>query len=252
MTTGQGVDEPPSYWVKPKEADACVVVLHEVWGLVPHVRDVCKRLGKLGFAAVAPDLYWRKKALLSPENIQKAMEGVWDLSLEERRDRSKVLGQMAKKRFGNETFGLVRLMYSREFRDALLSDSIKAVRAALSEFDRVAVLGFCLGGGLALKAAAREEKLRSAVSFYGEPPSGPEIRKLVGPVLSVHAEHDDLINVKVPAFVGEALSSGKDLTLKVYPRTRHGFFNDTNTSVYSEGPAEDAWELTKWFLGRTL
>src|SRR5579864_997668 len=59
--------------VEPKGAAGCVVVIHEVWGLVGHTKDVCKRIGKLGFAAVAPNLYRGHSELLTSDNIQKAM-----------------------------------------------------------------------------------------------------------------------------------------------------------------------------------
>jgi carboxymethylenebutenolidase len=223
-----------------------------VWGLVPHIEDVCKRLGKLGFAAVAPDLYWERKNLLNPESIQKAMEGVWDLSLEERRDKAKVRGAMVKKGFGRETLAVISAMYSKRFRDLLASDASSAVESVLSKYKHVSILGFCLGGGLALKVGARLGGLSSIVSFYGEPPSSSEVKRISAPVLAIHATTDEIINAKVPAFVETALAAGKDLTLKTYPKTRHGFFNDTRTAVYDGRAAEEAWELAIWFLHRTL
>lgn len=242
----------PAYKVEPNGFEACVVVLHEVWGLVPHIKDVCKRLGKLGFAAVAPDLYWEKKNLLNPESIQKAMEGVWDLSLEERRDKAKVRAAMIRKGFGQDTLAVISTMYSKRFRDLLLSDASSAVELARTKYARVSVLGFCLGGGLALKVAARQGGLSSIVSFYGEPPPSNEVKRISAPVLAIHATNDEIINTKVPAFVETALAAGKDLTLKIYAKTRHGFFNDTNSAVYNERAAAEAWELATWFLHRTL
>ena len=79
--------------VEPKGAGSSVVVFHEVWGLVGHTEDVCKRLGKLGFAATAPNLYTGHGDILTPANIQEAMEGLWELSLEERHDKEKVAGR---------------------------------------------------------------------------------------------------------------------------------------------------------------
>ena len=70
------------FTLTPKGASGCVVVFHEVWGLVEHTKDVCKRVSKLGFAAAAPDLYSGHGRLLTPDNIQMAMEGLWELSLE--------------------------------------------------------------------------------------------------------------------------------------------------------------------------
>ena len=48
------------------------------------------------------------------------------------------------------------------------------------------------------------------------------------------------------------LEGGKDLTLKTYPKTKHGFFNDSRKEVYDRDAANEAWSITRWFLERTL
>jgi carboxymethylenebutenolidase len=242
----------PSFKVTPRESSACVIVLHEVWGLTSHIKDVCKRVGKLGFATAAPDLYWEHKGLLTPANIQRAMEGVWDLSLEERRDGAKVKAAIARKGLGATALEAVSILYNKRFRDQILADAIACAEDARSSYEKVATLGFCLGGGLSLSVAARSDRLRSAVAFYGEPPKRRDVATISSPMLTVYAAQDEIINARVPDFVEEAMRSGKDLTLKTYPGTRHGFFNDTRTDLYKKRAAEDAWEITKWFLERTL
>jgi carboxymethylenebutenolidase len=237
--------------VTPGGAAGCVVVFHEVWGLVKHTEDVCKRLGKLGFAAIAPDLYNGHK-LLTPENIQMAMEGVWGLSLEERRDRNKVARELDKKGASKKTRDVVSLLYDTSFRDQMLAEALAAVHRARSEFGRVTTLGFCLGGGLSLKCAANSDRLVSAISFYGQPPSATEAARISSPVLDIHASHDEIINKSVPAWVGAMLEGGKDLTLKTYPGTKHGFFNDTRKEVFNRGAARESWDITRWFLEKTL
>ena len=244
--------EIPIFTVIPRTPSACDVVIHEVWGLVPHIEDICRRVGKLGFAALAPDLYWRHKKLLTPNNIQKAMQGVWDLSLEERRDALKVKTAIARKGLGRTALETASILYSQQFRDEILADTVQCVEQAHSAYDRVAVLGFCLGGGLSLGVAASSKHLRSVVAFYGEPPKREDIARISSPILTIYAERDEIINARVPAFVKGAMESGKDLTLKTYPSTRHGFFNDTRTDLYKEKEANDAWELTRWFLENTL
>ncbi len=220
--------------------------------MTEHFEDVCKRLGKLGFAARAPYLYEGYEKLLTPENIQKAMEGVWELSLEERRDKVKVARVLAKKGVSNEVKEVVGTIYDPSFRDRLLEEALASVERAHSKFDRVTTLGFCVGGGLSLKCATRSQSLRSAVSFYGEPPVSENVPKISVPVLAIYANHDEIINKKVPAFVEAMLEGGKDLTLKTYPRTKHGFFNDTRNEVYDRDAAIGAWDITRWFLDRTL
>jgi carboxymethylenebutenolidase len=238
--------------VAPKGASGCVVVFHEVWGLVSHTEDVCKRIGKLGFAAAAPNLYRGYDDVLVPDKIQMAMEGVWDLSLEERRDKAKVAQALAKKGMGQDVKEVASLIYDPAFRDGLLAKALSAVEEARSKFDGVTTLGFCIGGGLSLKCATKDPQLRSAISFYGAPPAGEDTAKIEIPVLAIHANVDEIINKMVPGFVGQMVDGGKDLTLKTYPKTKHGFFNDTRKEVYDRPAAAGAWDLTRWFLDRTL
>lgn len=242
----------PDFWSRSQKASACVVVLHEVWGLVPHTRDVCRLVGKLGFSAYAPNLYAGNDDILIPDNIQKAMEGVWDLSLEERRDKAKVTAALEKKKVPEDIKEVATLLYDQGFRDRLLSKALTATREASSKYEQVATLGFCMGGGLSLKVAAKSDGLTSAVSYYGEPPISELLQGISVPMLAFYAEQDEIINSKVPAFVGEALKSGKDLTLKTYPHTKHGFFNDSRKTVYDRGAATHSWGLARWFLSRTL
>ena len=238
--------------VVPKGAPGCVVVFHEVWGLVQHTEDVCKRVSKLGFATTAPNLYKGHSDLLTPVNIQKAMEAVWELSLEERRNKVKVAETLDKKKASVEVREVVSVIYEPSFRDKMLDDALVAVDRAHSQFGKVSTLGFCLGGALSLKCATRSQLLTSAVSFYGQPPATEDVAKISIPVLDIHAYQDELINKAVPAWVGAMLEGNKDLTLKTYPRTKHGFFNDTRKEVYDRGAADEAWDLLRWFLERTL
>ena len=238
--------------VEPKGASACVVVFHEVWGLVEHTEDVCKRVGKLGFAAIAPNLYKGHSELLTPANIQKAMEGLWELSLEERRDIEKVAQALGKKGVGGEVKEVATIIYEPTFRDRMLEDAVAAVERAHSKFGNVSTLGFCLGGGLSLKSATTSQHMKSAISYYGQPPATEDVQRISIPILDIHANQDEIINKAVPAWVGAMLEGGKDLTLKTYPRTRHGFFNDTRKEVYDRDAANEAWDITKWFLERTL
>ncbi len=242
----------PEFAIEPKGAAGCVVVFHEVWGLVEHTEDVCKRVSKLGFATAAPNLYKDQSELLTPDNIQQAMEGLWELSLEERRDRVKAAQALDKHDASDEAKEVAAIIYDPTFRDRLLDDALEAVRKAHSRFAGVTTLGFCLGGGLSLKCATRSQHLKSAVSFYGPPPPSEAVPGISVPILDIHAYQDEIINMSVPAWVGAMLDEGKDLTLKTYPKTKHGFFNDTRKEVYDRASADEAWDLTRWFLERTL
>ena len=201
---------------------------------------------------MAPNLYRDHGDLLTPLNIQTAMEGVWELTLEERRDKGKVAMALGKKGVGDETKQVAAVLYDPTFREGILDYALDAVDRAHSKFGAVTTLGFCMGGGLSLKCATKSVHIRSAISFYGEPPAIGDVSRISVPILDIHANHDEIINSKVPAFVEAMLEGGKDLTLKTYPTTRHGFFNDTRKEVYDRDAAEEAWDITGWFLEKTL
>jgi carboxymethylenebutenolidase len=238
--------------VVPAGAAGCVVVLHEVWGLVEHTKDVCKRIGKLGFAATAPNLYSGYDDILTPDKVQQAMEGVWELSLEERRDKAKVAETLTRKGAGQSIKKVAAVLYDPQFRDRMFQKAISAAEVAQSRFSNVATLGFCIGGGLSMKVATSNKALNSAVSFYGVPPPSSDVKNIEAPVLAIFANQDEIINEDVPAFVKAIIKENKDLTLKTYSNTKHGFFNDTRESVYNRRAAEEAWGLTRWFLERTI
>ena len=234
----------------PLGSDApCVVVLHEVWGLDSHIADVCKRLRKLGFATAVPDLYRVKVDLLTRPNIQKAMEAVWDLSLEERRDKEKVAAEPAR-RGADGTIEVLAVLYDQRFRRKILEITLEAVGEARAKHRRVATLGFSLGGGLSLAAVAAGAPLDAAVAYCAEPPkSGLGGRSV--PVLAIYASQDELMNPRVPAFIDAALKQEDNLTIRVLPNTRHDFFNRTKED-FNRAAADEAWKLTEWFLAGKL
>lgn len=230
----------------------CVVVLHEVWGPDPHIEGVCKRLSKLGFATVVPDLYRGYAELLTPVNIQKAMKAVWDLSLEERRDAKKVAVELARKRLHGKEADTLAVLYDQHFRDGMMETTMDAVAKGRADHGKAATLGFSLGGGLSLAAATKPDPPDSVVAYCGEPPKTLELEGVSVPMLAIFANHDELMDPKVPGFVDAALRHGNDLTVRVIPNTKHDFFNETKKDRFDPAATEEAWALTAWFLEKTL
>ncbi|MDG6949197.1 MAG: dienelactone hydrolase family protein [Nitrososphaerota archaeon] len=230
----------------------CIVVLHEVWGPDAHIGKVCKRLGKSGFSATAPSLYKGYESLLTPPNIRRAMDVVWSLSLEERRDKRKMAREVARKGAGSKTQEVLSVLYDREFRDGMLEIVIEAVRDAKARHERVATLGFSLGGGLSLVAATKPGRPDAAVAYCAEPPNPSAFRGIAIPTLVICASRDELMNPLMPAFMEAALAGGSDLLVKTIPNTQHDFFNEGMKERYNRAAAEDAWETVIWFLTRAL
>jgi carboxymethylenebutenolidase len=197
-----------------------VLVIQEWWGLVPHIKDVCDRFAAEGFVALAPDLYHGQTAT-EPDGAGKLMMA---LNIE----------QAAK-----DMSGAIDLLQQRSGSDA------------------VGVVGFCMGGGLALVAATiRPDAVKGVVPFYGLipwPSAQPDWSKLDGAVLGHYAEQDGFFGPDKVAELSATLEGlGKDATFHVYPGADHAFFNDTRPEVYDAEAAKTAWARTVAFLRERL
>jgi len=193
-----------------------VLVMQEWWGLVGHIKDICDRLAEAGFTALAPDMYHGDRAS-DPDEAGRLMMAL---------DVPKAAVDLA---------GAVHFLRNHE-----------ACGSA-----RIGVMGFCLGGQLALHAACENPgAIGACVDFYGVHPNiRPDVAKLECPVLGVFAEKDGFVTGDVVAALSERLTSaGKTHDFKTYDGVDHAFFNDTRTDVYDAAAAADAWGRTVEFL----
>jgi carboxymethylenebutenolidase len=200
-----------------------VVVVQEWWGLVDHIVDVCDRFAAEGFTALAPDLYHGKT--VPNKEPDEAAKALMALDLE---------------RAARDLSGAVDYLQAHD-----------AVRG-----HGVAIVGFCMGGGLALwLATLRPDAVRAAVPFYGIAPKGaePNWSAMTAAVEGHYAEHDDMASPDaVAAFEARLTDLGKEVRIFTYPNTGHAFFNDTRPEVYEEDAARQAWVRTLEFLRAKL
>jgi carboxymethylenebutenolidase len=199
-----------------------IVVIQEWWGLVPHITDVCDRFAAEGFTALAPDLY-RGDSTTEPDEAGKLM---MTLNLDQ-----------AAKDMGGAVDYLVA------------SDKVRG--------EGVGVIGFCMGGGLALMLAVqRADAVKAVTPFYGLIPwesANPDWSKLEGAVQGHYAEKDGFFPPeKVEALRKDLADLGKDVEMHVYAGTDHAFFNDTRPEVYDEEAARTAWVRTLEFFRSKL
>ena len=196
-----------------------VIVLQEWWGLVPHIKAIADRFAAARFTALAPDLYGGQTAA-GPDDAGRLM-----MALE--------IGETEK--------------VLRGAVEALL------VHPACGS-PRVGVVGFCMGGQLALLAGTLNPKVGAVVDFYGiHPKVAPDYTKLQAPVLGIFAEKDGFVNAAAVAGLEQALkAAGKRITIRWFKGVDHAFFNDTRPDVYHEASAREAWDLTVDFLEESL
>jgi len=194
-----------------------VVVIQEWWGLVDHIKDVCDRFAAEGFVALAPDLYHGAKVAEPDEAAKKMMALQLDRA---GRDMSGAVDEVASRSNGNG----------------------------------VGVVGFCMGGGLALMLASqRPDKVRAVVPFYGVVPwqgAQPDYAALSGAVLGHFAGRDESASPEAArALVRTLRDAGKrDVNIHIYTEADHAFFNDTRPEVYDPEASELAWRRTIEFL----
>ncbi|MEA2300773.1 MAG: carboxymethylenebutenolidase [Solirubrobacteraceae bacterium] len=197
-----------------------VVVLQEWWGVDDHIRGVCDRLAGAGFIALAPDLYHGETTDQPDEAQQKMMA-------------------LSMKRAEQEMAGAVALLAAHEGRTGT----------------GVGAIGWCLGGGLAIWAAATNPEIRATVSFYYVMPHAkPDFSAIAGPVLGHFGTKDDFVPVEAAEGLLEELrAAGVDAEFVFHDGSGHAFFNDTNRlGTYDPDAAERAWERTVEFLRENL
>lgn len=210
------------YLAVPKDATGPgVVVIQEWWGLVPHIKKVADRLAGEGFVALAPDLYHGEQTV-EPDEAGKLMMQV-------------EIDEAAR-----DMNGAVRYL-----------EHHPAVKGT-----GVGVVGFCMGGGLALWLCCLSPAIKAAVPFYGVagwPAVEPDFAKSEAAYLGHYAEHDEWAGPEVAAALERRLQDlGKDATFHVYPGTEHAFFNDDRPDNHDQHASALAWDRTIRFLHERL
>lgn len=209
----------PAYLAQPDDDQShpAVIVIQEWWGLVPHIKEVAERFAAEGYIALAPDLY-HGQAAAEPDEARKLAMAL---------DRDRAVAEIGAA--------------------AGYLASLPATQPK-----RVGVVGWCMGGGLALSTAAENGAIGAAVCFYGRPLVSSDCARLQAPVLGLFAEEDHGISVAdVRAFEDELQRYDVPHEVHIYEETHHAFFNDTRP-VYDPEAAADAWERTLDWFGRYL
>jgi carboxymethylenebutenolidase len=225
----------------PETVRGGLVVIHEIWGLVDHIKDVADRLAQQGYVAVAPDLL--SGIGISPE-IGQELHRIRAVGSAE--EQTKFQPMLREK---------LAPMQSPEFAQSAIS----ALRRTVDYLtgwahvdDRIGVLGFCFGGSYSFALAAADPRIHVAVPFYGKPPRLADVGKIGCPVLAFYGERDTRLTDNLPQVSKAILEAGVDFTWVVYPGVGHAFFNETNPHTYDSGVATDAWTRTLAFLDRSL
>lgn len=185
-----------------------VVVIQEWWGLNDHIKDVAQRFAAEGFVALAPDLY-RGQVAAEPDDARKLA-----MALEQKQAVADI--QHA-----------IDYLVARD-------DVLPA---------QVAVIGFCMGGGLALRMAVDGSNVGIVAPFYGRPLEPEEAAKVSVPVVGSFGEQDGGIDAGAVRAMEAALKAAGAPTDIVFYPAGHAFFNETRPA-YDPESAAAAWTRT--------
>jgi carboxymethylenebutenolidase len=204
-----------------------VIVVEEIFGVHEHIRDICRRLAKAGYFAVAPELFSRQGDPTKVADVQRIMSDIVAKTPD-----AQVMADL----------------------DATVAWAIK------SDVDpnRIGITGFCWGGRITWLYAAQSSKVKAGVAWYGRLDGARNDLQskypidlaptLKTPVLGLYGAKDDGIPADQVEKMKAALATGPSKSeIVVYPDAGHGFHADYRPS-YVEADAKDGWKrMLDWF-----
>ncbi len=220
----------PAYRARPAKGESfpVVLVVQEIFGVHEHIKDLCRRLAKLGYLAVAPELYARQGDVSKIADIKEVI--------------SKVVSKVPDAQVLSDL-------------DATVAWAEKSGRGNVA---RLGITGFCWGGRIVWLYAAHNPRLKAGAAWYGRlvgqkdefhPQQPVDVAaSLKAPVLGLYGGADTGIPPESIEQMRKALQAANQPSeIVVYPDTPHGFNADYRPS-YRKDNAEDAWKrMLEWF-----
>ncbi len=204
-----------------------IVVVHEIFGVHEHIKDVCRRWAKLGYYAIAPELFARQGDAAKEADIHK-------LSAD-------IIAKTPDAEVASDLDATLRF----------------AKASGAADLARAAIVGFCWGGRQVWLYAAHNPSLKAAVAWYGplaypvsdlRPKNPPDVvSELKVPVLGLYGGVDKAIpRDQIEAMRSKLAAAGGASKIIVYDDAGHAFYADSRPS-YVKADAEASWkEATEW------
>jgi carboxymethylenebutenolidase len=222
--------EIPAYRAMPDKGGAfpVVLVVQEIFGVHEHIKDICRRFAKVGYLAVAPEMYARQGDVSKIENIQE----------------------------------IISTVVSKVPDSQVMSDLDAAVawakKTGKGETSKLAITGYCWGGRVVWLYSAHNPELKAGAAWYGRlvgptDPLHPKnpidlVDSLKAPVLGLYGEKDRGIPVASVEKMRDALKAAKKPSeIILYPDTDHGFYADYRPSYHPANAAEAWKKMLDWF-----
>jgi carboxymethylenebutenolidase len=218
--------------LKPKGKLPVILVVHEIFGVDEHIKDVCRRFAKAGFYAIAPELFARQGDVSKISDFKEIM--------------AKVVSKVPDAQVLSDL-------------DAAVAFAKKDPHADAS---KLSITGFCWGGRIVWLYAAQQKSLKAGVAWYGKlvgekdelhPKLASEVvNELEAPVLGLYGAKDqgiplETVQQQAQALAASSNAAAKASSIHIYPDAGHAFFADYRPSYHQES-AEDGWKRALEFL----
>jgi len=205
------------FWPQEKKTFPAIVLLHDHWGLNVQIKDLGNRLATEGFTVLVPNLYGRQGGMVTANyEVADAL--------------------------------------AARLNDAEQMQDINSCCEYLNTRDHVtknvhAVLGFGMGGTLALRFATKRKRLRGSVALYGRIPDASMLRDLVCPILYHRAGADPSVtDADVTRLEHAGKEFNKRIEIRTYPDAPSGFCDEPRKNQYRAEHAAAAWNTSIAFL----
>ena len=220
----------PAYRAMPEKGSSfpVVLVVQEIFGVHEHIKDMCRRFAKLGYVAVAPELYARQGDVSKITNINEIISTV------------------------------VSKVPDAQVMSDLDATATWAKKSSKGDTNKLGITGFCWGGRIVWLYAAHSPQLKAGVAWYGRLVGAPDelhpthpvdiAAKLKAPVLGLYGGKDTGIPLDTIEKMREAVkAAGGKSEIVVYPEAGHGFNADYRPG-YDKNAAQDGFRrLQEWF-----
>ncbi|HEY0312399.1 MAG TPA: dienelactone hydrolase family protein [Allosphingosinicella sp.] len=205
----------PAYIARPagRGRHAAIVVVNEIFGIHDYIKDICRRLARLGYVAIAPDFFYRSGANLP------AMTSIDQIR--------PIVAQAGVEQVDGDVRAVTTWLKAQSF-----------VKPA-----QIGITGFCWGGAVVWRSAMVDPDIKAGVAWYGQlKPLIARAAELKAPVLGLYGALDQGIpQADVEAMRAALKAAGKSAAeIRVYPDAQHGFHADYRAS-YNEADAKDGW-----------
>ena len=230
-----------AYLAKPdSQVKGGIIVIHEVWGLVDHIKSIADRFAKEGYIALAPNLLLEIN--FSSVDVTKLQQQLFDpKSRSEAQPKLRqLMTPMQDPSFGEKTTNR-------------LEDCFNYLYNLPETHQKIAVTGFCFGGTYSYALAIKEPRLKIAFPFYGHADQAvEELQQISCPVRAFYGQKDESLMASLDDLKSRMKEANVDYDSKVYPDCGHAFFNDTNPYTYNINAAQDSWNIVSSELAKIM